>query len=134
MDKARLAAALLTLVSASCAKDVRGDDAEQVFSQYIRAWKNNDTATVWRLMSSRLKNGNNNDKAYFEKFVTDHGFRPVGYQVISVNREGDAVEIEANVEYSGRSNENLGGERQVCRMILETGSWRFDDCTLPGKG
>lgn len=126
-----LAAVLVNteLIYGADLKQQSGDSQlNSAVQEYIQCRKQQDYKCVWRLLSRRTKEGNDNDQAGYEKYVKDHGFHSSDLVVEKTVESGSTALITVTVTYVENATEKrLGGAREEWKFVKEDGVWLLDE-------
>lgn len=124
----------ICLLLAGCSTACGGSDPEAVLRarirQYEKSWAAQQFGDVWRMMSPRLRDGNENDQSKFERFVRDSGMMVSQIQPQEIRIAGDRATVRAIVTYRSASGEELGEQIEESQWVLSGGEWLFDDYRL----
>ena len=96
------------------------------------AWKKGDLDSVWKLMSARLKRGNDNSIGKFKAFTQNQGFAPSGYKIGRVEVAEKTARVRATILFQDSRGRAIGEEREECQFIFSGNQWYFDDCKPSG--
>ncbi|TIX39213.1 MAG: hypothetical protein E5W81_05155 [Mesorhizobium sp.] len=100
--------------------------AISTFNEYASAWKSRDIKRVWKLMSPKLRKGNENSIEKFNAFVKSNGFYPSNFSIRRVVLNGNEASITADVTYSDFSGKKMGTDLEESIFVLIGGNWYFD--------
>ncbi|MEA3061939.1 MAG: hypothetical protein QOJ94_1720 [Sphingomonadales bacterium] len=116
------------LGATSCSRPSPTQAVEQRFDAYMNAWLKRDLDDVWKLTSSRVKRGNDNNKSSFRQFAEEQNIYFVSYKKISTEVEGSHARVIADMAMTDSAKTAVMAERQKCDLVLEKGTWYVDDC------
>jgi hypothetical protein len=124
-------AAMLAASGLGFCAEVNGpiEDTElnSVVQEYIQCNKQQDYKCVWRLLSKKVRDGNDNDQAGYEKYVKDHGFHPSISLVEKATESDGAAMLTVSVTYVENATEKrYGGAVEEWNFVRENNTWLFD--------
>lgn len=99
---------------------------ERCIEQYEKYWASGNLRGVWRMMSPRMQQGNDNDQSEFERFVRESGIMVMRIHVRSIRVVDERAVVRAAVSYRSSSGEALGEELEESDWIRDHGEWLFD--------
>jgi hypothetical protein len=122
------AALLVALVCVACApRETPGVDALRLrLSEYEQSWVKRDLRAVWALMSPRVRQGNDNDPAVFEKQVRDAGLWVSRLEVQAIELKGARAVVREKVTYTSSAGDRVGDEEEDSEWVLLDGQWFLD--------
>ena len=121
------AVVLCVLLALACTKQKPEDALRLRISQYEQYWAAKNLEEVWKVMSPRLQQGNDNNSAKFQEFVRNSGTLIARIQVQDIRVIGDQGTVRALVTYRSPAGEELGDEVEESKWIFRNGEWFFDD-------
>lgn len=96
--------------------------------KYIQCHKQQDYKCVWDLWSRRLKEGNDNDQAKFERDFLREGFHPSDSVVQKIEEAANTALLTVTVTYvDNATGRRYGSAVEEWKFVKENGSWLFDD-------
>lgn len=107
---------------------VNDSELNAAVQRYIQCHKQQDYKCVWRLWSRRLKEGNDNDQAKFERDFMHEGFHPSNFGLKNSEESMGTAMLTVTVTYvENATGKRYGSAVEEWKFIKENGSWLFDD-------
>jgi hypothetical protein len=95
--------------------------------EYMQCHKQQDYKCVWRLLSRRLKEGNDNDQIGAEKYFRDQGFHPSDFLLEKIEEAESTALVTVKVTYiENTTGQRLGSSIEEWSFVKEKDAWFFD--------
>ena len=118
---------ILLLVAGCGLRSADERDLRLRLKQYEQYWASQRYDEVWKLMSQRLRDGNNNDESSFAKMAQGSGATLVRLDIRQIQIAGDGATVRAVATFHSASDARTRQEVQEQHWIKAGGKWLFDD-------